>query len=250
MTMRIVALIVFGAGCLLAAAGEPGQKAQVTQTERIDFSDGGPLRLASSIGVLTVEAWDRPDLDITTDKSTKVEHDAHQREKAAQQLESVRVVAERRGNELVVTTNCARHRPFPPTNILDPLAKEASLDLEYHIKAPGTARVIAHRHIAEVNTDSFTGDIQVTLHKGEIMLHLPEDGRYDIHAKSKFGDVNNDFPEEERRWWLIGHRIVNQDLRAPHKLNLRVKFGDIVILKTRVPKPPTPLIPASKLEGL
>jgi hypothetical protein len=185
MTMRIVAVMGFGAGRLPAAAGEPRQKAQVTKTERIDFPAGGTPRLANSIGVLTVEAWDRPGVEITT-------------EKAAHQMESAHVAAERRGNEFVAT-DCPRHGPFPPPNILDP---------------------------------------------------LPEEGRYDIHAKSKFGDVNNDFPgEERRRWWVVGHRIAHQDSPAPHKLDLRVKFGDIVILKTRVPKSPEPLIPASKSEA-
>jgi hypothetical protein len=182
MTMRIVALIGFGDGCRPAAAGEPRQTAQVTKTERMDIPVGGTLRLANSIGVLTVEAW---------------------------------------------------HRPFPPPNILDPLAKEASVDVGYRM-----------------NIDSFTGDIQATLRKADMMLHLPEEGRYDIHAKSKFGDVNNDFPgEEKRRWWVFGHRIVHEDSPAPHKLDLRVKFGDIVILKTHVPKSPDPLIPASKSEA-
>jgi hypothetical protein len=208
MTMRIVALIGFGAGFLLAAAGLPNQKAQVTKTERIDFPADGTLMLANSIGALTVEAWDRPDVEITTIKSTRVEYHAREREKAAHEMESARVVADRRGNELVVTTNCAPHRPFPPPNVLDPLA----FDLEYRIKAPGNARIVADHDVGEVNIDGFTGDIQVTLRKGETMLHLPEQGRYDIDAKSKFGDVNNDFPgEEKRRWWL----------------NLRVKFGDI-----------------------
>jgi hypothetical protein len=56
-----------------------------------------------------------------------------------------------------------------------------------------------------MNIDSFTGDIQATLRKADMMLHLPEEGRYDIRAKSKFGDGNNDFPgEQKRRWWVIG----------------------------------------------
>jgi hypothetical protein len=203
------------------------------------------------MGVLTVEAWDRPDVEITTIKSSRFAYDVPERPKIAHELESVHVAAERRGNEVVVTTVCPEHWPFPPPNILDPLAKEAGFDLEYRIKAPGTARVIADHHTGEVNIDGLTGDIQVNLRRGEILLHLPEDGRYDIHAKSKFGDVNNDFPgEEKRRWRVVGHRTVNADSTAPHKLDLRVKFGDIVILKTRVPKTPGSQIPASKPEGL
>ena len=237
MTMRIAALIVLGAGCL-SAAEEPKQKAQVTKTEHIDFPARGTLRLTNSVGVLTVEAWDQPGVEITTIKSSRFEYPAPERQKIAHELESVHVVAERRGDELVVTTDCPKHRPFPPPNILDPFAKEAGFDLEYRIKAPRVTRIIADHHMGEVNIDGLTGDIQVTLRRGEILLHLPEEGRYDIRATSKFGDVNNDFPgEEKRRRWVVGHRVANEDSPAPHKLNLRVKFGDIVILKTRTPKP-------------
>jgi hypothetical protein len=160
MKMGTVVVMGFRAGCLPAAAGEPKHKVQVTKTERVNFPAGGRPRQTNSIGVLTVEAWDRPDV---------------------------------------------------------------AFDLDDRIKAPATLRM------------------------GEVMLHLREEGRYDIHAKSKFGGVNSDFPgEKERRWRPIGHRIVNRDLPAPHELNLSVKFGDIVILKTRVLKPFAPLIPASK----
>jgi hypothetical protein len=251
MTMRITALIVFGGAGLLAAADEPKQKVQVTKTERMDFPTGGTLRLTNSTGALTVEAWDRPGVEITTIKSSRLEYDAHERPKIAHELERVHVATERRGNELVVTTDCPKYWPWFPPNILDPTAKQAAFDLEYRIKAPSTARVIADHHMGEVNIDGLTGDIQVSLRRGEILLHLPQNGHYDIHAKSKFGDVNNDFPgEEKRRWWILGHRIVIQDSPVQHKLNLRVKFGDIVILKIREPKTLGPLISGSNPGGL
>jgi len=202
------------------------------------------LRLTNSIGVLTVEGWDRPDVEITTIRSTKVIDDAQDLEKATHELERVRVAAERRGDELVITTDFPRHRAFYPLG-------ETHFDLEYHIKAPTTARLIADHHVGEVNIDSLAGDIHVTLLSGEVLLRLPEEGRYNINAKSDFGDVNSDFPgQEKRRWWLIGHRIVDENSPAPHKLYLRVGFGDIIILKMRVPKPPEPLTPAPKPEGL
>ena len=99
MTMRIVAVMGFGAGCLPGAAGEPKQKVQVTKTERIDFPAGGRPRLTNSIGVLTVEAWDRADVEIA---------------------------AERHGHKPVVTTDCPRRWPFPPPNILEPPAGETA----------------------------------------------------------------------------------------------------------------------------
>ena len=246
MMMRILTLIGFGISCLLLAADEPKQKVQVSKTEHIDFQSGGTLRLTNSIGVLTVEAWDRPDVEITTIKATKIAYDAPAREKAAHELDKVRVAAERRGNELVITTDFPRHGTFPPY----PLG-ETNFDLEYRIKAPSTARLIAEDGVGEVNVDGLAGDIQVTLLQGEILLHLPEEGRYSINARSNFGNVNSDFPgEEKRRFWLIGHRIVYENSPATHTLNLRVGCGDILILKTRVPKPPEPLTPAPKPEGV
>jgi hypothetical protein len=239
MTIRVLAVIGFGTSYLPLAAEEPKQKVQVSKTERVDLPSGGTLRLTRSTGVLTVEAWDRPDVEITTIKSTKAEYDVREREKATNDLDKVRVAAGRRGDELVITTAFPRHRAY------------SRFDLEYRIKAPAAARLIADHDVGDVNIDGLAGDIQVSLLQGEIMLHLPEEGRYNINAKSRFGDVNSDFPgPEKRRWWLLGHRSVNQDSQAAHKLNLRVGFGDIVILKMRVPALPGPPTPAPKAGGL
>ena len=250
----ILAAIGFETACLLLAADqpkqdEPKQKAQVSKTQRIDFPSGGTLRLKNSVGVLTVEAWDRPDVEITTIKSTKADIEAGEREKAMRDLDRrVNVATERRGDELVVTTNFPRHRPF---GVFYPLSGNTSFDLEYRIKAPASARIAVDHSLGEVNIDSLAGDIQVTLAQGEILLHLPEEQKYSIHAKSAFGNVSSDFSgPETRAWWLLGHRSIDENSAAPHKLNLRVGFGDIVILKTRLPKPAGPITPAPKTEGL
>jgi hypothetical protein len=259
MSIRILAAIGLGTGCLLLAA-EPAMKdapkriVQVSNTQHIDFPAGGTLRLKNSIGVLTVEAWDQPGVEITTIKSTKAEYQAGQREKAMRKLERVHVAAERRGDELVVTTEFPRFHAFPPPY---PLEGSIGFNLEYHIKAPATTRIVDERHdVGEVNIDGFMSDIDVSLLQGEIMLHLPEDGQYNINARSDFGNVNSDFPgpdlygHERRRWWLAGHRTVSQSSTSAHKLNLRVGFGDIVLLRIRVPKAPDSLVQAPKAAGL
>jgi hypothetical protein len=247
MTMRILAVIAFGAACLMFGADEPKQKVQVSKTERMDFPSGGTIRLMNSIGVLTVEAWDRPDVEITTTKSTQGEYEARDREKASHSLDNVSIATERRGDELVITTTFPRYRTFP---LSYPLAGDANLDVEYRIKAPSAARLIANHKVGEVNVDGLVGDINVTVLQGQIMLHLPEEGRYDIHAKSDCGNVNSDFPGQKKRTWWLSQRAASEDSPAAPKLNLKVVFGDIVILKTRVPKPPESLIPAPKADGL
>ena len=199
-------LIVAATTCILPAADAPNQKL-VSKTERIGFPSGGTLRLARSSGIVTVEAWDRPDVEITTISSS----------------DEVRTTAERHGNVVVITTS-------PRGQGL------AVFDPECRIKAPADARLIADHDMGEVNVEGLTGDIQVTLHKGEILLQLPQDARYDIHAQSRFGNVSSEWPgSEQRSWWLLGHRSLNEDSQAAHKLNLKVGCGDIVILKTRAP---------------
>jgi hypothetical protein len=257
-TKLILAAIGLGAGCLLQAAEalKPGEYRQSLQlrskTEHVDFPSGGTLRFVHSIGVLTVEAWDQAGLEITTVKSTKADIDPRDREKATRDLEKISVATERHGDELVFTTKYPAHRPF---RLPYPLSGNTSYVLEYRIKAPANTRIVAEHGLGDVNVDGLTSDIQVKVAQGEILLHLPEDGKYSIHAKSDFGSVNSDFSElEKRTGWFLGH---GSDLRngadnsaAAHKLDLKVVNGDIVILRIHTPKFPDETAPAQKKDGL
>jgi hypothetical protein len=259
MKIRILAAMGLATGCLLLAAdapkqrmpnlGEPKPAVEVSKTDRFDFPANGTLRFIDSVGVLTVEAWDRPDVEITTVKSTRADVDAGGLEKARRGLDKVNVATERHGDELVVTTKFPGHRPF---RTFYPLSGNIFFNLEYYIKAPTNAKIIADHTLGDVNIDGLAGDIQVNVAQGEILLHLPEDEKYDIHAKSSAGSVNSDFSELEKRTGLLmlGHRSIAENSAAMHKLNLKVGFGDIVILKIRVPKFPDPGTPAQKTDGL
>jgi hypothetical protein len=262
-TKLILVAIGLGTGCLLLAAdqpkpgatnarqpnlGEPKLAVEVSKADRFDFPANGTLHFINSVGVLTVEAWDRPDVEITTIKSTKDDVDTGAMEKAKRDLDKVSVATERHGDELVVTTKFPGHRPF---GIFYPVSGNIGFNLEYRIKAPTSARIVAKHTLGEVNIDGLTGDVQVNLSQGEILLHLPEEEKYNIHAQSDFGSVNSDFSEPEKRTgWFLGHRSVDAGAAAAHKLNLRVVSGDIVILRIHTPKSPEPAISAPKADGL
>jgi hypothetical protein len=110
--------------------------------------------------------------------------------------------------------------------------------LEYRIKAPITARLTADHGTGEVHVDNLISDIHVTVLNGGMTLRLPQDGQYNIDARSDVGDVTSDFPgRKKRRPWLLGHQFVD-GTSAPHKLYLRAGFGDITILKIRKPSTP------------
>src|SRR5579872_1941439 len=93
--MRRIQLTISALGliCLLPGADDSLQKVQITKTERLDFPQHGVLRLAHSIGDVTVEGSDRSDVEITTVKSTRIAYLAHEREKASQELEKIHIAA-------------------------------------------------------------------------------------------------------------------------------------------------------------
>ncbi len=243
-----LAISGFALGCLLLADDEQRQKIQISKTEHMEFPAGGVLKLTNSVGDLTVEGWDRPEAEITTITSTRNDYPAGEREKMSQELQKVRVTAEHHGDELVITTAFPRHLHLPPPL---PWSDATNLDLEYRIHVPRDAKIVIDHDVGEVYLDNLTGDIHAKVLQGDIMLHLLEEERYDINAKTDVGSVNSDYSgEEKRRPWLVGHRMVNQNALGTHKLHLRVGFGDILIVKTRIPKAPGPLTPAAKTDGL
>lgn len=231
--IRRLGIVALGVSGLMFADDQTRQKVQTSKTEHLDFQAGGVLRVTNSTGELTVEGWAGPGVEITTVKSTKLEYPAQEREKALQELDRVHITAEREGGELVVT--------FP---------RHPDCDLDYRIKVPVDTKLDVGHHVGEVHVENLTGDIEASVKRGEITLRLPEEGKYAINAKSKFGGVVSDFPgQEKRRFWLIGHRMENGDSQAPHKLHLKVGYGDVIILKVRMPKLPQRLNPSPKQDG-
>jgi hypothetical protein len=203
--------------------------AQVTKTEHFDFPGGGVLHLVNSTGELTIEGWDRPEVEITTIKSKHV-YETEERDTSG--LDRVQITAERRGNDFVITTSFPRYDVFPPPL---PFRGTGNPDVEYRIHAPRNSSVIVDHNTGEVHLDNFCCDIRVTVLKGGITLRLPENNTYAIDAKVDSGNIVSDFPG---RWhhvpWLLG---ASYDHAAPggQKLYLRAGFGDIAILKIRKP---------------
>jgi hypothetical protein len=235
--IRTVA-VIFGMSCLLLADDEFRQTVQIAKTKHVDFPSGGTVRMKNSTGELTVQGWDQPAVEITTVKSTKAAYASAEREKASHDLDRVQIAVERRGDELVITTDFPRHRGLPPSF---PFGGAIKFNLEYHIKVPRNTRLVVDHDIGDVHFDGLTSDIHATTLRGGITLHLPEGGQYAIDAKSDFGSVISDFPgSTKRRFWLVGHQFIHTS-QAPHKLYLRDGFGDIIIFKSRKPRTPPPL---------
>jgi hypothetical protein len=236
--MKRILMVLFAGSCLVfaqeaasQAQDAASQKILVTHTERADFPAGGLLQFNNSIGELSVEGWDRPDVEITTIKSTKDVYPAGDREKMIAELDKVKISLEHQGEGLTITTDVPRHHAGPAVRF----------DVEYRIKAPMNARLTVDHGAGEVHVDNLTSDVHVTVRNGEITLHLPQENQYGIDAKSKLGAVISDFPGHEKRLrWRFGQTFI-QETKGAHVLYLRVGFGDIVILKYRKPVAPGPV---------
>ena len=232
----LIAAGLWATSYLRAADEQSKQKAQVTNTEHVDFPAGGTLHVKNSIGELDVEGWDQPGVEITTIKSSKLELDSKERERFTGELARVHTTVERHGSELDIISS------YPEHQVLTRFFRGMTdFDLEYHIKAPRNARVTIDHDVGEVYIDDMTGDIHVTNHMGDVLVHLPEDNQYSISAKSKIGTVNSDFPGHDRHTLLFGSRFAHDASAAVPKIYLRVGFGDIIVLKIRKPPTPAPL---------
>jgi hypothetical protein len=229
-----LALAGLCASCLLLAIDPSGQKEKVqqTKTERMDFPSGGLLRLNGWSGDLEIEGWDQPGIEITTTKSTKEEYDAATRQRGVAELDEVRVASERHDDEIVVTATIPRYGHLNP-----PPRGATRVDLVSHIYVPHSARLAIDHGSGDLYIENVNGNIEASAGQGTILLRLEEEGQYDIDARSKWGSVTSDFPGQERRArWLVGRQFAGHPEGHAQKLQLRAGYGDIIILKERVPK--------------
>jgi len=225
--------IGLGVACLLLGENEATRKVQVSKTEKLDFPAGGTLRVQNSTGELTIEGWDQPGVEITTTKSSRDVNTSQERERATQELDRVKISTKRNGDELDVTTEFPQHRAFP---FVTPLDNVTNFDLEYRIKVPRNAKLIVKHEAGDVHIDDVAGNIQVKVVQGLIALRLAGETPRSIDAKSKLGSVNSDFPgNESRHPWPFGHAFAEGTAANSQNLDLKIGFGDIIILKAHEP---------------
>ncbi len=220
----------------LAGADGIRQPAQATATERVNFAPGGVIRLNLPSSNLFVEAWDRPEVEITTIKSTGRSYQSDQQDQGARCLENVRVVANRASaTELAITTT-------PPSHsfLRDPLDLKCSATVEQHINAPRDSHLVIHKGAGYVMVSRISGEIEVTSRSGDIVLMLPDPGPYSIDAKSKLGSVASDFAGTAHRKKLLGEEFAGGNAPS-RRIYLRIGFGGITIKEV----PSTPEAPVA-----
>jgi hypothetical protein len=201
------------------------QKARVVDTEQMVFSSGGTIELQDSFGQVSIEGWDRAEVELSVIKTTQRKYSELEMPHAMAELDRILIGTERPSdNHLVITTT------FPDRNMTRPLRGKSNVDLEYHIRAPRQTRLIVKHDIGEVNVSDIVGDMRVTARIGDISLHLSPEARYAVNAKAKVGEVCSEWGNSMRDH-LIGAQAMEHADPPAYELYLRVGIGDISVHK-------------------
>ncbi len=200
------------------------QATQDTKTENVSFVPGGLIRLETMSGNLSVEAWDQPEVEITTIRSSWKD--------ARCTAGDVRVTTERRSPaELAVTTT------RPPVHWSQRWFNRCGIEVEELVHVPRDARLVIHHGAGYVSVSRVSGDIEIRSHSGDLVLMLPDPGPYSIDARSKIGAVSSDFEGTIHGTKLAGEEFATGNASAAHKIYLRMGLGDIAIKSV----PPAPV---------
>lgn len=181
------------------------------QPQRVPFPADGTLTVKGSAGDLTVEGWDRNEIELT---ATVV--GTHPGIKVA--LESAP------GGASIVTT-------LPKRTYIAPS------EITYKVFAPRGAKLVVEHINGDVHAVALTGDIQASVRAGALSVQLPPSSSADaalpkIDAKAKLGEVTSDFTGSRKsRWKLFQHALTTSG--QGQKLYLRVCYGDIIVLRSR-----------------
>ena len=227
--MRLKPALVLGTLLPLFADDGAKQPVQITTSERVAFATGGLIRFNGSYGALNVEGWDRPEVEIKVTRSLSRYYTPKEREKAAARLEQIRIATQRTSDtELTISTS----RLFFSRDFLPhvPPGNKGGVTVDYQVRVPYDSRLAIHHGVGNILVSNVTGDIHATGSRGDILLMLPEHGKYWIDARSKLGTVSSDFAGDTHvRRYLVGERFATDNLATAHRIYLRIGFGGITI---------------------
>ena len=176
--------------------------AQVNGTNRMPFAPGGTIRLENSTGYLTIEGWDEPEVEITTDSPVAERH-------SDRELKISMPVPTRR--KLLI---------FPRSN-----------DVDCKVRIPRSSHLIVHHHGGYVLVNNVEGDIDIRSHTGDVIVTLPDSGLYSIDARSRLGSVTSDFPGDVHSRFLLGTYLGTTGEAPSRRIYLRIGRGSIAVKK-------------------
>lgn len=227
--MRISLVIAIVLALPLLADDVSKERLSTTHTERFNAPTAGAIRLEKSFGIVDIDGWERPEVEVTVVRSIEPLFDAKDRAEALRSLESARIRAKQDRNDIVIST------AYRPRKGMHLFSRGSEIGISYRIRAPRGSKLIIDHNSGGVNVSDISGDIHATVINGQITLGLAAGGQYAIDSQCNIGDVYSDFEGHYQRKHLLGKEFGRQSTGSSSNLYLRVRFGDIVILKLHGP---------------
>jgi hypothetical protein len=211
--------------CLPLLPKTPLQPVQVVTTDHIDFAPGGTIRFEGSVGELNIEGWDQPQVQVVLTRLDYEDAKGIDREKG--KLERITVKTEKRsGNELVITTTLPHRNYF-----VRKVRGKTDADMNYRIMAPRNSHLVIHHGNGDVTVYNVGGDVEATAGVGAVVIQLDDPAQYAIDAHTRVGSVYSDYDGKYRKPLLLGEGLLASAPGPAHKVYVRVKVGDIDIVK-------------------
>jgi len=196
-----------------------------THTDTFKVPTAGAIRIKNSVGEVDIDGWDRPEVEVTVVRSSEHFYNAVARAEAQRSLEGAQIKAEQDGNDVVIST------AYMPWSGAHRLSRHSEIGISYRIKAPRASKLIIDHNSGGVNISDISGNIHATVINGQITLSLPAAGEYAIDSQTKIGDIYSDFEGHYQRRHLLGKEFGHQNSAPATNLYLRVRYGDVMILK-------------------
>jgi len=199
---------------------------EIATTEHVPFQAGGTLHLNGSFGDLSVEGWDRPEVEITLTKTLDNLYDPSRQADAAKLAERVHVTAERRSDtDLEINTTVPHYSRWT-----HPFGSNGGVMLTWRIRAPRQTKLEIRHRDGGVFVQGIVSDIEAAGRAGDIVLILPEPEteHYTIDAKTRIGGVYSDFAGERRRT-MTGLKYALAGSAPVRRVQLRMGVGGITI---------------------
>lgn len=200
-----------------------------THTDLFNVSTGGAIKIKNSAGEVDIEGWDRPEVEVTVVRSSEHLYSAADRAEGQRSLEGAQIKAVQDGNDVVIST------AYIPWQGAHGLSKRSEVLISYRIKAPRSSKLIIDHNRGGVNISDMSGDIHATVVNGSITLSLAAAGHYAIDSRAAIGDVYSDFDGQYHRRHLLGKEFGYQSPAPAANLFLRVRYGDIMVMKMHGP---------------
>ena len=217
------------------AFGETGSKkpTNFTKTERAPFAAGGTIRIDHTYGELSVEGWDRAEVELTVTKIPNDLYDTDEPGHAEKQANGVSVGFKRTSDtEIDVSTAVAHFNRWT-----HPFGPKGHVAMEYRLRVPRHSNLVIHHGNGELMVSGVVGDIDAKGNAGDIVLLLPDTAQYSIDAKNSFGTVWSDF-DGDHHHSLTKTRYDAAGPAGAHKITVRIGRGGIEIKRSPVEAQP------------